>query len=159
MKRAINDEEVNEEDSGPVWADVLTDIILSMLTTTSKLMKNVLLSCFKHICTQITNTGILRLIDAIIPSNDNKLFDGNEDSDEEEDEEAEDENEDNEESESGSDSEEENQNTEIDEKFRNDVINALGPAAHNDEDEVFQYFIFEMISYLNAISGIGLFKW
>lgn len=97
-------------------------------------------SSFKHICCHITNAGIQRLIDAINPSNDNKLFGPNEDSDEEEGEESDGEEEnqdlDKSESESDSDSEDENQNVEIDEKFRNDVINSLGPAAHNDDDEV-----------------------
>ena len=150
MKRAINEESV-EEDSGPVWSDVLTDLILSMLTTTSKLTKNVLFSCFKQICTQITNTGIQHLVDAIIPSNDNKLFAGNEDSDEE-DEEVEDEeregNEGDSESDSDSEDENENKNQEIDEKFRNDVIVALGPAAYNDDDEVFTTICF-CISFIS----------
>ncbi|CAG2108933.1 unnamed protein product, partial [Medioppia subpectinata] len=110
MKRAIDGQE--EEESGedsPVWAD--------------------------HICGHITNSGVNYLVDAINPSNDNKLFDGNIDSDEGEDEEEDEEEENKSESDSESESEEENQTGEVDEKFRNDVINALGAAAENDDEE------------------------
>jgi hypothetical protein len=135
MKRAIDGEKDEDNDSAPVWADVLTDLILSMLTTSSKLTKNVLFSCFKHICNHITVIGLQRLVNAIIPSNDKLFNDENDGSDSDNESDIEEDIEKSE-SESESESEEDNQSSEVDEKFRNDVINALGPAAQNDDDEV-----------------------
>jgi hypothetical protein len=140
MKRAIDEKSDEESDSSsPVWSDVLTDLILSMLATSSKFTKNLLMSSFKYICNEITGVGIQRLIDAIIPSEANKLF--NEESDSDNDSDV-DELNDKSESESDSSEEEEDENAVIDEKFRNDITNALGPAAQNDDDEVSPILLF-----------------
>ena len=147
MKRAVINEESSLSSDAPEWADVLTDLILSTLTTTSRFTANILSSGFRHICHLITNTGLQSLIHAINPSNDQQLFDdadGSDDDDEEIDE-QEDEADQNQESEasdeSESDEEVEDANQEIDEKFRNEVITALGPAAQNDDDEVGSHLI------------------
>jgi DNA polymerase phi len=134
MRRAVDGESEEAADDAPLWADVLIDLILSLLTKNSKLTKNMLLSSFKHICGHITNAGVQYLVDAINPSNDNKLFGGIEDSDV--DDEEMDAEEESDKSESESESEDEEPTGEVDENFRNDVINALGAAAENDDDEV-----------------------
>lgn len=144
MKRALSEENTSD-DSSPVWADVLTDIILSILTMkNTRLSRPVLVSIYKFVSPNITRIGLQRLIDGILPSKESKLFDESDSSDSEEEEEDEEEkegegSEDNEES-SESDSDVEDQiddNAEVDVKFRNDVMSALGSAAQQSDDEVY----------------------
>ncbi|CAG2161742.1 unnamed protein product [Oppiella nova] len=153
MRRAVDGESEGAADDAPLWADVLIDLILSLLTKNSKLTKNMLLSSFKHICGHITNAGVQYLVDAINPSNDNKLFGGIEDSDV--DDEEMDAEEESDKSESESESEDEEPTGEVDENFRNDVINALGAAAENDDDEESVYLSdSEMFQFDDTLAAV-----
>jgi hypothetical protein len=92
------------------------------------------------------------LVNAIIPSNDKLFNDENDGSDSDNESDIEEDIEKSE-SESESESEEDNQSSEVDEKFRNDVINALGPAAQNDDDEVW----IQILNLKNLFSKLYLF--
>lgn len=151
-------DETADSSNSPEWADVLTDLILSLLATTSKFTSNILISGFRQICHLLTDTGLQSLIDAINPSNDQQLFadvDASDDEDlDEEENEAKDSHESDachtESSDDDDDDHELNDSQEVDEKFRNEVLAALGPAAQNDDDEVGSRLDSNQVSHISS---------
>lgn len=140
MKRAIDlKEDFNDEFK---WTDVLTELMISKLPECSRLTRSIFASVFTHICPFVTKVSIEILREAIQSSNFLKHSD-NEDEEEEnenpDDESEIKENESENDTDDSSDSSSEDEvdtNNNIDEQFRNDIKNALGPAAGDEEDEV-----------------------
>lgn len=126
----------------PLWSDVLTDLFLSLLATKSKHTKNVIVTAFRHVSPFLSNVGVQSLTDAIL---NNDTFDMDVSDEEEEDEDVEMQNVDHqdgsgqEKSDVSSDEEDDedlvvSDDAEVDEQFRNDIVQALGNAVDGDDD-------------------------
>ncbi|XP_017493635.1 PREDICTED: myb-binding protein 1A-like, partial [Rhagoletis zephyria] len=132
----------------PLWADVLTDLLLSLLASKSKYTKNVIVSAFKHLAPFISAVGLQTLTEALLNRDAFQTDDSDAEDDEEMDEEdadakgkddaEEDEQDDDDEGEeseeSDEDLEDDNDEARVDEQFKLDVIKALGSAVENDGD-------------------------
>ena len=137
-----------EDSKEPLWADVLTDLFLALLTTKSRHTKNIIINSYKYIAPYVSSIGIQSLIDSIL---DKDAFKSTESDDEENDDEEMDEVDDEEEGDeqmetngnvdSDNDSEEEDEimevegNEKVDEQFRMDVLKALGGAVDNSVND------------------------
>ncbi|XP_039612824.1 myb-binding protein 1A-like protein [Polypterus senegalus] len=60
-----------KEDSEPQWVDVLVDILLSLLSQPSRLMRNVANVVFKHICPHVTQRSLNSILQLLQPENIN----------------------------------------------------------------------------------------
>lgn len=122
--------------NGPVWADVLTDLFLSLLATKSKHTKNVIYTAFRHVSPFLTLAGVDSLTGAVLNTD---AFDMQDSDEEMEDEEQGDEpmEEDSSSSEDDLIEQDEEEEVEVDEQFKNDIIRTLGnaAAAGDDSDE------------------------
>ena len=130
----------------PLWADVLTDLLLSLLATKSKYTKNVIISAFKHISPFVSSVGMQSLTEAILNKDAFNAAESDDDIEDEEMElgEEETENGDKEESdeiESDSESDDDDDlmdvdDGQVDEQFKMNVIKALGNAIDKDDEDV-----------------------
>lgn len=123
-------------DPAPFWADVVTDLIISLFPNSSKTYSTLLTSAFSEIAPHVTESSIEQIYEALISTS---LEDESEDEDDEDkemenkivndkDEASE------EESSSDEESEEEADESQVDD-FRSKVQLALGPAADVNDDE------------------------
>lgn len=130
----------------PLWADVLTDLLLSLLTTKSKYTKNVIVSAFRHVAPFISSVGLQSLTEAVLNKDAFKTDDSDDEMDDEEEEvgkvngnKAEEDVDDDEAGEEESEDEDEDlvdaeDGAGVDEQFKLDVIKALGSAVENADD-------------------------
>ncbi|XP_035690472.1 myb-binding protein 1A-like protein [Branchiostoma floridae] len=142
------------EEDEPHWVEVVVEILLSLLSRPSHLLRTVVDNVFRAVCPQLTRKGLQLILDVLGPKTE-----GDEEghvmvedllTDEEEDGEDAEENEEDEEKiklkpngdlgsedESDSDDDEEEEVQDVDEEFKAKIKEALGKAAapHDDNDD------------------------
>ncbi|RDD40370.1 Myb-binding protein 1A-like protein, partial [Trichoplax sp. H2] len=152
--------QANSKKKEPLWIEVLTEILLSLMTYPSSMLRSLCNSVFQLICNHLTSDGLKSITDIIDPKNEMgqessvEVVSGFQDDDEAEslDEELSNKEESNDEEES---SEEETET--IDEGFRQEVRTALGDAADdmegNNKDDSFNTTVYDCcLCMTNVIS-------
>ncbi|XP_066597439.1 myb-binding protein 1A [Prorops nasuta] len=146
-KSKVEDKEKEE----PKWAEVVVDLLLSLLSRTSHLLRSLVNCVFPHVCSHLTNAAIYQILEILdvktdknplsIKSDEPESMDEDEESDESENDIAENGVETSEVSEDDSDSDSENNQTDFEEdetvndRLRMAVQQALGEASFQTDDE------------------------
>ncbi|CAH1232832.1 MYBBP1A [Branchiostoma lanceolatum] len=142
------------EEDEPHWVEVVVEILLSLLSRPSHLLRTVVDNVFRVVCPQLTRKGLQLIVDVLeAGSNDDeeghvKVDDFDEDEDEEDEEEGDAEkkelklngdlgSEDESDSDDDEEEEEEEEVHDVDEEFKAKIKEALGKAAvpHDDDDD------------------------
>ncbi|XP_063979365.1 uncharacterized protein LOC135163664 [Diachasmimorpha longicaudata] len=131
-------EEVDEEE--PEWVEVIVDLLLSLLSRNSHLLRSLVRCVFPHVCPLLTSTSVHQILAALDPKDDKgPLGKSSEDSSDEDSDESDDKSDDEveegeEESESSDEEDPEDDET-ITDKLRLAVRQALGDASAQTDDE------------------------
>lgn len=136
VQKALSNEDPSKTSDEPFWSDVLLELFISLITK-SKSMFNIIIASFKHIIPFISEIGIKGLIEAFMNNEAVQFSDSDEDEDEDEadnDDEQKngEENDDNDLSDESDEPIEIDDDENVDENFKNNVLQALGHAADNE---------------------------
>merc|ERR1719239_97303 len=145
----------DEKEAEPAWQEVLTEVILNLMSLDSHLARVVASSVLSSIMPYLTIPAINQITEVLIPKSgkeddaggvmvEDKEDDESDDDDDDDDSlidediaevESEEEDDDEEESESEESEEEQNEDMEVDENFRTSIKDALGEAAVKEDDD------------------------
>ncbi|XP_011297827.1 DNA polymerase V [Fopius arisanus] len=132
------------EDEEPVWVEVIVDLLLSLLSRNSHLLRSLVRCVFPHVCPLLTSTSIHQILAALDPKDDKgPLRKGSGDSDSSSDEDQSDDDKSDEEEQSdeeeevseASDDDDVDEDETITDKLRLAVRQALGEASAQTDDE------------------------